>query len=382
MAAMTPDDTLPRFMPLSDEIGFAFYPRIPEISLELTNICNLTCPYCANPTLTRAKGTIEWDLLEIVVEQSARDGLSIDWLHGVGEPLLWKRLEDAIRLIRGRNAGAASFATNGTLLFEDRVRRLLDAGLTRIYVSIDTLDPATYKATRGGNLAKVVDNIKAMIRVAPPDFLIRIALMDHRDSRLTDVERRRFFEVFGTHPNVILNGVNNVLMPSAPSDYRTDNGRQVGCHAPRQYLFINKDGIASLCCSDQDSLHALGDVHTRSIREIWFDPRNQTTFRNIALGIKTCPSLCTEKCVLAKPNTSPTLQAASGFALPFDTAKTHLAALLDRDQIGDAALLVATLLQRDPLDSSLIGISRVLESLGTEAVLPPPGFAAGDGAVI
>jgi MoaA/NifB/PqqE/SkfB family radical SAM enzyme len=372
MAATMPDDTLPRLMPIADEIDFAFYPRVPEISLELTNVCNLTCPYCANPLLTRPKGTIEWDLLELIVEQSARDRLSIDWLHGVGEPLLWKRLEEAIRLIRGRNAGAASFATNGTLLFEDRVRQLLDAGLGRIYVSIDTLDPAVYKATRGGNLRKVVDNVKAMIRIVPPDFLIRIALMDHRDSRLTGLERLRFAEVFGVHPNVFLNNVNNVLMPSAPSDYRVESGRQGGCHAPRQYLFINKDGIVSLCCSDQDSLHALGDVRTRSIREIWFDPRNQTTFRNIALGVKTCPSLCTEKCVLAQPKTSPTLRVASAFALPFDAAKAQIAALLDRDRIADAAFLTAALLHRDPLDAHLAEISRVLESLSGSAVAPPP----------
>jgi cyclic pyranopterin phosphate synthase len=132
----------PRQMPLAETIDFAFYPRVPEISLELTNLCNLTCPYCANPALTRPKGTIEWDVLEKIVDDSVRDGLSIDWLHGVGEPLLWKRLEEVVRLIRGRNAGAGSFATNGTLLFEDRVRRLIDAGLTRIYVSVDTLDPA------------------------------------------------------------------------------------------------------------------------------------------------------------------------------------------------------------------------------------------------
>ena len=108
-----------------------FYPAVPPISLELTNRGNLKCPYCANGTLTRPSGTIAWSLLERLVEQCAGGPKQIDWLHGTGEPLLWSRLEDVIRLIRGRNAGAASFATNATLLTADRVESLLAAGWRR-----------------------------------------------------------------------------------------------------------------------------------------------------------------------------------------------------------------------------------------------------------
>jgi pyruvate-formate lyase-activating enzyme len=362
-----PDDvTVTRHAPLAKTIDFAFYPRIPEISLELTNVCNLTCPYCANPTLTRPKGTIEWDLLEKIVDESARERLAINWLHGVGEPLLWKRLEDVIRLIRSRDAGAGSFATNGTLLYEDRVHSLLDAGLTRIYVSIDTLDPAVYKATRGGNLAKVVDNIKGLIRIAPADFTIRIALMDHRDYRLTQQERARFLETFGDRPNVILADVTNALMPSAPADYRVkpEGGMVHGCLAPLSYLFVNKDGIASLCCADQDSLHPLGDIHTRTIRDIWFDPQNQTTFRNIAVGVYDCPAVCTEKCILKTPRTGPDLRAMIGFTLSIDAGKALLLQLMERHEIAAAAELATALVSRDPHDSSLASLTSGLRSLG------------------
>ncbi|MBV8165200.1 MAG: radical SAM protein, partial [Alphaproteobacteria bacterium] len=273
-----------------------------------------------------------------------------------------------IRLIRARDAGAASFGTNGTLLYEDRVRRLLDAGLGRIYVSIDTLDPEVYKATRGGSLAKVVANVQAMIRIAPRDFLIRIALMDHRDSRLTDAQRRRFIEVFGEHPNVLLNDVHNALMPSAPADYRVGGGNKVsGCQAPRQFLFINKDGIACLCCSDQDSLHPLGNVAERSIRDIWFDRHNQTTFRNIALGIGSCPSLCTDKCVLAAPRPAANLALVAGFAVPFETGKAMLAELLDRNEIEQAKEMTWSLMARDPLDETVGAVHRVLHGQASDA---------------
>ncbi|MBI3516465.1 MAG: radical SAM protein [Proteobacteria bacterium] len=369
---MASDVTVARQAAITETIDFAFYPRIPEISLELTNLCNLTCPYCANPALTRPKGTIEWELLEKIVDESAHGRLSINWLHGVGEPLLWKRLEDVIRLVRGRDAGAASFATNGTLLFEDRARALLDAGLTRIYISIDTLDPEVYKATRGGNLRKVVDNIQALIRVAPSDFMIRIALMDHRDYRLTQIERQRFQETFGDRPNVILADVTNALMPSAPSDYRVETGGRVnGCFAPLSYLFVNKDGIASLCCADQDSLHPLGDIHDRSIHDIWYDPRNQTTFRNIAIGAHACPSVCTERCILNQPKTGPNLGTMVGYTLPFETGRALLIDLMDRNDIAAAAELAIALNSRDPLDPTIGRMMVDLRSLSAPAAPAP-----------
>lgn len=375
-----PDDfTVTRHAPVAETIEFAFYPRIPEISLELTNVCNLTCPYCANPALTRPKGTIEWELLEKIVDESARERLSINWLHGVGEPLLWKRLEDVIRLIRSRDAGAGSFATNGTLLFEDRARSLLDAGLPRIYISLDTLDPVVYKATRGGSHAKVIENIKSLIRIAPADFMIRIALMDHRDYRLTQQERERFLATFGDRPNVILADVTNSLMPSAPGDYRVDReaAKVVGCLAPLSYLFINKDGIASLCCADQDSLHPLGDIHRRTIRDIWFDPENQTTFRNIALGVHACPAVCTEKCILKAPKVEPDLFTLIGFTVSIEDGKARLMELMERNEVVAAAELASALVSRDPGDQSLASLTAGLRSLS-----PPAPMIGGLASVI
>jgi hypothetical protein len=105
------------------------------------------------------------------------------------------------------------------------VRRLLDAGLTQIYGSVDTLDPEIHKVTRGGDLAKVIGNIQTLLRILPPEFKIRIALMNHRDYRLDDAVGKRFTELFALHPNVILNGVLNGLMASAEGDYRISKER-------------------------------------------------------------------------------------------------------------------------------------------------------------
>jgi molybdenum cofactor biosynthesis enzyme MoaA len=116
--------------------------------------------------LTRPRGYISWSLLEKLVDQCSGRPFGLDTLHGAGEPLLWNRLEEAIQLIRSRKAGRAIFATNATLLTEDRAKSLLDAGLTCICIWLDSLDPANYRSTKGTDLDKVIKNIQNLIRIA------------------------------------------------------------------------------------------------------------------------------------------------------------------------------------------------------------------------
>lgn len=347
--------------PLLRTIDYAFYPCVPLISLELTNKCNLKCPYCANPALTRPKTYIEWPLLEKIIDECAERKYNLAWLHGVGEPLLWKRLEEVISLIRRKNAGTGSFGTNGTLLSPNRVKRLLDAGLESIYVSIDTLDPEIYKNTRGGKLEKVIHNIQEMIRIVPTTFQITVALMNHKDHLITDETIRKFHEVFGHQPNVRTNLVENMLFPSAPGDYRVDRGHKIqGCYSPVNYLFIALDGRAAICCMDQDVLHSLGNVAERSIHDIWFDPHNQTTFRNVALGVHDCPEACTKKCVLLPPKRNVNA-ARVGLSLPCHEVARFADILLLNGQIAMALPIVADLARRDPTNQAVLTVLQELQ---------------------
>jgi sulfatase maturation enzyme AslB (radical SAM superfamily) len=286
---------------LGDAPKVVFYPTVPPISLELTSRCNLKCPYCANGTLTRPMGYIDWSLLEKLVDECKDGRHGIDWLHGTGEPLLWKRVEDVIRLITRQKAGKASFATNGTLLHAHRVESLLDAGLTSIYISLDSLNREIYKATRGGKLEKVIRNVQNLISMAPPTFDITIALMNHKIQRLTNADVVLFRQTFGNDPRIKLNIVETGMMPSAREDYRFHPNKIARCSTPGEYFFIAHDGRVALCCSDQDVMHPIGDTNTETIDQIWYNEENQIKFRNIALGIPSCPEICTKHCHLKEP---------------------------------------------------------------------------------
>jgi len=156
--------------------------------------------------------------------------------------------------------------------------------------------------------------------------------------------------------------IQNALVPSAPIDLRASPAKQQSCTIPSTTLFITKDGIATLCCTDQDALHPLGDVTRQSIKEVWFARANQVMFRNIALGVHDCPELC-QRCVLKTPVPGPGLMASIGFSLPVDAVKERIQQALDGDDVSSALDLLRALHVRNPYDAGVEKMRSTLSSV-------------------
>ena len=288
-------------LPASDLVSpdEAFYPRLPPLNIELSSRCNLKCPYCANPTLTRAYENMPDELFyKVVAEAKAMSG-QIWSLHGVGEPLLRNDLETLMRHLDASGTWSKWIVTNGALLSLKRMHSLYAAGLRGIYNSVDTLDPDLYRRTRGGKIEKAVGNIIAAAK-AYPDLPIMVGLMNHREQVVDDKVRAHFAEIYREVPNVTLHVYENGHFPGAAEDWRRELYADIKtetCSAPAAHFTIDARGFVALCCSDQNTDHVLGNVRDRTLAEIWFDRTNQNTFRRIALGLSGCPSVC-HACVL------------------------------------------------------------------------------------
>lgn len=97
-------------------------------------------------------------------------GLEALVLSGVGEPLLNPHLEEFIALARSSMPPSASigFQTNGQILTPARAKSLLNAGLDRICLSLDSADPAVYGHIRGAPLAKLEEALTAIAAASTP----------------------------------------------------------------------------------------------------------------------------------------------------------------------------------------------------------------------
>jgi cyclic pyranopterin phosphate synthase len=116
------------------------------------------------------------EILEVVKEAAA---LGIDRIRLTGgEPLVRKSLSWLIRGIRGiPEIMDLSLTTNGILL-EEQAFELKDAGLNRINISLDTLNPERYaQITRGGDIKKVWAGIKAAQKAGLDPIKINVVLL-------------------------------------------------------------------------------------------------------------------------------------------------------------------------------------------------------------
>lgn len=145
------------------EIAAAGVMDLRRIQIEPTNRCNYKCGYCRRSYWRRTEGDMSLERYRILLEKLPV--VSRIHLQGVGEPLLNKDLPEMIRHTRFRGA-RVGITTNASLLDLKWAQALLDAGINRINLSIDTLDPEKFHCLRPGvPLERVLANIKTLAQV-------------------------------------------------------------------------------------------------------------------------------------------------------------------------------------------------------------------------
>ena len=140
-----------------------FSRRVSYLRVSLTDRCNYRCLYCmpeSGVDLVPKADVLTFEELERIVRAMMTFGVRRVRLTG-GEPTVRKDLIELVRRLGALGLDDLAMTTNGELLSQ-LARPLKDAGLSRLNVSVDTLDPMKFRQiTRRGNLVAVLDGIEA-----------------------------------------------------------------------------------------------------------------------------------------------------------------------------------------------------------------------------
>ena len=137
--------------------------KIDYLRISITDKCNLKCVYC-----TPEKALKHFRTNEILTDEEIVRFVRVAHTHGLskvritgGEPLLRKNITGLVSSIKNIGIRDLSLTTNG-LMLSSLAGQLKDAGLSRVNISLDTLDADRYKEiTRGGDISLVWEAIKA-----------------------------------------------------------------------------------------------------------------------------------------------------------------------------------------------------------------------------
>jgi cyclic pyranopterin phosphate synthase len=148
--------------PIVDSFGREFrYLRI-----SVTDRCNLRCTYCmpaAGVPLLRHEDILTYEEIAAVARAAVALGVTSVRITG-GEPLVRRDLVRLVKLLRGIAALDDISMTTNALLLPSVAASLARAGLNRVNVSIDSLEPQEYaEITRGGDLHAALAGVEAAL---------------------------------------------------------------------------------------------------------------------------------------------------------------------------------------------------------------------------
>ncbi|MBP1688401.1 MAG: moaA [Deltaproteobacteria bacterium] len=164
-----------------------------SLRISVTDRCELRCAYCA-PVVSALKVAPEEilsydEIVRLVRLIKTRYKVTEARLTG-GEPLMRPGIERLVAMLAAEGVPDIALTTNGQRL-EGVARTLKQAGLNRVNISLDSLNPATFAALSGGGvLGNTLEGVAAALRAGlRPLKLNTVVLRGRNDHETIDLVR-------------------------------------------------------------------------------------------------------------------------------------------------------------------------------------------------
>lgn len=253
-------------------------------SVESSALCNLKCPECITGSgrLSRPKGLMDIGLFRSVIEQSRKKSVWIQ-LHFQGEPFLNPLLTDMIAFAT-QNKMYSSISTNGHFLTGKNAEDIIDAGLSRIIISLDGITQDAYETYRtNGNFLQVTEGIRTLARIRRqkkvhhPLILIQFLVFSHNQHQMKlarKLAKQLGADVFSVKiPQILDPARPEKVFPARGKWSRYSSSKQHQTHKPCHRMWtspvITWDGFMLPCCFDKNAAYSYGNLNQSSFWEVW-----------------------------------------------------------------------------------------------------------------
>jgi MoaA/NifB/PqqE/SkfB family radical SAM enzyme len=266
-----------------------------QVSVVLSNVCNLKCIMCPyhgeeNRKMHRTdffknKMRMPKELLESISQQFGALQITVK-MGNIEEPLLHTELGDFVSACRSSGVPTVHITTNGVLLTKEMGERLLDAGLTSLYISVDAVSAESYKRIRGQDLSVIETNIQDFLRTRnerDANCLVMLSIIKNEGVDQSEIDDfvDRWLPL--TDGIIIYNLIEYTEKDSLPmeinsviSEFVQESRERFPCFNPFNELYVLPDGRVFYCCENMweltrvdANLGACGNLYQDSIEEIW-----------------------------------------------------------------------------------------------------------------
>ena len=269
-----------------------------KVYIEITNICNANCSFCAGHSRTpRQMSTEEFTL----ILDKLTGHTKYLYYHLMGEPLTHPQLPAFIKLA-GERGYKSIITTNGTLL-QDRQEELLAAGLHKVNLSLHSFENGTQE-----DHIRYIGHLADFAKSAASAGILVVFRLWNKGM---DDEKNEF--------------ALNVLKEQIPGDW-TDNSRGIRirdrmfiefgerfewpdssaeikgnkfyCYGLKDQFGILSDGTVVPCCLDSNGIIRLGNIFTEDLNAVLHSKRALDLLNGFKCG-KATEDLC-QRCGYAQ----------------------------------------------------------------------------------
>jgi radical SAM protein with 4Fe4S-binding SPASM domain len=261
-----------------------------HLDIDVTTACNLRCPMC--PRTLIIEHSMKWkneffplELYKSIIDEGVSYGLCAVNLNYLGEPLLHPDIVEMVQYASKRGVIDIMFHTNATLLTPAISEKLIDAGLDKLHLSLDSANPKRYERMRvGAKFDRVVENIKQFMEIRRKKGM-RLPIV--RAQMVLTKENSDEVENFKSFWLDIVDsvGVREYRNPGQLDkvdrypDSRRKGYSEFVCPELWRRLVITVDGVVLPCCRDEGRDMIVGNVYNSSICAIWTGERMQSLRR-------------------------------------------------------------------------------------------------------
>ena len=242
-----------------------------QLDFELNSTCQMRCSFCTHGQRKVEKRFLTFDQFRRVIDEGAEHGLCSIKLNYINEPLLNKDLPRFIRYAKSKGVLNVYFATNGLLLKPAMAEALIDAGVTKIMVSLDATTAETFQQMRhSARFDEIVENIHYLINLrntlglAWP--LVRVnfvkTLVNYHEADEFLAKWQGVADMIGYQDQVAVPGAEQELL-------RDKNMDSFRCAFPFKLMVIDSGGNILPCCTFSGRRMPMGNIRSGTVKMAW-----------------------------------------------------------------------------------------------------------------
>lgn len=290
------------------------------LDVELTNFCNFNCCFCPTGTkaMQRMRGHMPDNVADAIAENVKKYNIPAVRFIRWGEPTLHPNYLSILEKVK-KTGALIHINTNGSLLDEEQIQKLLDMHLDSIKFSFQGADEGTYNEMReGGDYLRLLDIVRKFHEMRGekdyPYIQISTTLTGETAEQIegfkSDIgDYCDYYNVGYTKLNHLNVDTMNIDEEEKKKIRRLQEHETINhtfrpvCVEAFDKLSINWNGDVTLCCGDYDNFMLVGNILDMDLKQI-FNSRAADIYRDaiakMQYGKIKCCSNCYETVPLTK----------------------------------------------------------------------------------